>query len=264
MRLTLKLLFLFLVVTLAPYVYGAKIAIVIDDIGYKTSDQKLLDMDAQLTYAVLPHTPLGFKYAQAAAQKSRDVIIHLPMQANKNNRLLGPGALTAEMNKQQYQQTLLSALEDIPFAVGINNHMGSLLTRQEQPMAWTMELLQQHNMFFLDSKTTRHSKIEQVASKFGVDALERNVFLDHNRSRAAINWQFNRLIKLAKKRGSAIAIGHPYHETFQVLKRRLSQLQQQGVQLVPLSHLLPNETYFVDNSRQKSAEETNVSSNVAP
>ena len=59
------------------------------------------------------------------------------------------------MSKHEYQQTLLSAMEDIPFAVGINNHMGSLLTRMEEPMGWTMELLRQHNMFFLDSKTTQ-------------------------------------------------------------------------------------------------------------
>jgi len=249
---------------LAPFAYGAKIAIVIDDIGYKASDQKLLDMDAQLTYAVLPHTPMGFKYAQHAARKNRDVIIHLPMQANKHNRLLGPGALTSTMSKHQYQQTLLSALEDIPFAVGINNHMGSLLTRQEEPMAWTMELLQQHNMFFLDSKTTKHSKVEKVANKFGVNSLERNVFLDHNRSSAAIKWQFKRLLKLAKKQGSAIAIGHPYHETFQVLKQELSKLPEHGIELVPLSQLLPNDLYFVQDENNRTLEETNVSANVAP
>lgn len=226
-----------LLLTISP-AFAGKIAIVIDDIGYQYSDKKLLDMDAQLTYAVLPHTPMGFKYAQTAAQKNRDVIIHLPMQAESNNRLLGPGALTESMNKQEYQQTLLSALEDIPFAIGVNNHMGSLLTRLEQPMAWTMELLRQHNMFFLDSKTTRHSKIEEVANQFGVNSLNRNIFLDHHRSKKAINWQFNRLIRIAKKYGSAIAIGHPYPETYQVLQEKLSQLNDLGVELVPLSELL--------------------------
>jgi hypothetical protein len=228
-----------------------RVAIVIDDIGYKVSDRKLVELDAPLTYAVLPHTPLGFDYAQLAYNKKRDVIIHVPMQANANNRLLGPGALTQQMDKQEYQQTLLSAMEDIPFAVGMNNHMGSLLTRMEQPMEWTMELLRQHNMFFLDSKTTTKSKISEVASKFGVDSLDRNVFLDHHKNKAAIERQFNRMIAIAKRHGSAIAIGHPYQETFEVLKNKLPELEAMGIELVPLSSMLPNQNniYFAEQKR---------------
>ncbi|MDC2889470.1 divergent polysaccharide deacetylase family protein [Psychrosphaera algicola] len=67
-------------------------AIVIDDIGYKQSDRKLLELSGQLTYAVLPHTPLGYAYAKHASNNHRDVIIHLPMQANTHNELLGPGS----------------------------------------------------------------------------------------------------------------------------------------------------------------------------
>ena len=216
-----------------------KIAIVIDDIGYKRSDIKLLQMDAALTYAVLPHTPLGPDYAQLAAVKQRDVIIHLPMQASSNNRLLGPGALLTDMDKDQYQQTLLSALESIPYAIGVNNHMGSLLTQKEQPMAWTMELLRQHNMFFLDSKTTNQSKVEQVASEWGVSALNRNIFLDHYKDPSFIRKQLKRTIRIAQKYGTAIAIGHPYNETYEVLKEQLPMLKKHGVELVPLSSLLP-------------------------
>lgn len=216
-----------------------KIAIVIDDIGYKHFDLKLLQMDAPLTYAVLPHTPLGSKYAQLASTKQRDVIIHLPMQAFSNNRLLGPGALLTDMDKDKYQQTLLSALESVPYAIGVNNHMGSLLTQKEQPMAWTMELLRQHNMFFLDSKTTNQSKVEQVASEWGVSALNRNIFLDHHKDPEFIRKQLKRTIRIAQKYGTAIAIGHPYTETYQVLKEQLPELQKHGVELVPLSSLLP-------------------------
>lgn len=218
--------------------HAGQVAIVIDDIGYKQSDRKLLELSGQLTYAVLPHTPLGYAYAKHASNNHRDVIIHLPMQANTHNELLGPGALTQSMSKQLYQRTLLAALEDIPFAVGVNNHMGSLLTQQEKPMGWTMELLRQHNMFFLDSKTTKYSKIEKVAKEYGVSSLNRNIFLDHHRNKIAIERQFNKLIKIAKQHGSAIAIGHPYPETYQVLKSQLKRLEKEGIELVPLSTLL--------------------------
>lgn len=230
-----------IVVLLCAFSFNAtasKIAIVIDDIGYKQSDKNLIDMNEALTYAVLPHTPLGTKLAQQATLKNRDVIIHLPMQAHSDNRLLGPGALYSKMTKSEYQQTLVSAMEDLPFAIGVNNHMGSLLTQQSRPMSWTMEFLRQHNLFFLDSRTTKYSKVAQVADDFGVDTINRNVFLDHNRSPAAIRKQFYRLIKVAKRDGHAVAIGHPHPETYAVLKEQLPKLSSMGIELVPLSDLM--------------------------
>lgn len=217
---------------------NAQIAIVIDDIGYQASDQRLLDINAPLSYAVLPHTPFGYKYAQQASLNNRDVLIHLPMQADDNNHLLGSGALTKQMTKDEYQRTLLSAMEDIPFAIGINNHMGSLLTRLERPMRWTMELLQQHNMFFLDSKTTKHSKVADLAKQFGVTSLNRNIFLDHLRDRKHMEHQFQRLINIAQNHGSAIGIGHPYEETYALLKDKLPALTKLGIQIVPISTLI--------------------------
>lgn len=239
-------------------IHAAQIAIVIDDIGYQQSDVKLLNLDASLSYAVLPHTPLGYEYARYASSKNRDVLIHLPMQADANNHLLGIGALMNKMSKRVYQQTLISALEDIPFAIGINNHMGSLLTRLERPMGWTMELLRQHNMFFLDSKTTKHSKVEFVASQFGVNTLHRNIFLDHSRESKAMKWQFQRLINIAKQYGSAIAIGHPYPETYQLLKRELPKLKAMNIELVPISKLVkmqnPNARYIAKISSSEPEE----------
>lgn len=258
MRLFFLVLSLNFILFLSNNAAASKVAIVIDDIGYKHSDLKLLALDAPLTFAILPHTPMGYEYAYKAAKNQKEVLIHLPMQADDNNHLLGAGALLTKMDKLEYQRTLLSAMEDIPFAVGINNHMGSLLTRMEQPMAWTMELLRQHNMFFLDSKTTKQSKVSQVAQHYGVDSVERSVFLDNVREPKSIRWQFKRLIKLAKQNGHAVAIGHPYPETYQVLKQLLPQLRHLGIEVVPLSSLVEKNqsNWFVEqkNSNQKQRD----------
>jgi len=235
----------------------AKIAIVIDDIGYKASDQRMLNINAPLSFGILPHTPFGYEYAMQATKNNRDVIIHLPMQADRNNHLLGYGALTHKMTKQQYQQTIIAALEDIPFAVGINNHMGSLLTRLETPMTWTMEVLHQHNMFFLDSKTTEHSKVDVLANRFGVNSINRDIFLDHQRDAKHMEQQFNRLITVARKQGFAIGIGHPHKETVQLLQRKLPQLTELGIELVPVSELV------ADALARKSQAEEQIASHSA-
>lgn len=233
------------------FVHAAKIAIVIDDIGNQASDQQLLDLNANLTYAILPHTPFSSRFSQQAAKKNRDILIHLPMQADSKNSYLGPGALTLDMSKKELQKTLLEAMESVPYAIGINNHMGSLLTRSETQMQWTMELLRQHNMFFLDSKTTVYSKVESVADQYGVNALHRNIFLDNIRQESVMKFQFKRLIDIAQKYGSAIAIGHPYPETYKLLNDNLPLLSQMGVELVPLSKLLPM-TFAAEDSSTAS------------
>ncbi len=215
-----------------------RIAIIIDDIGYQKADLKLIDLPYPLTFAVLPHTPYGNKAAKHAFLQQKDIMLHMPMQAS-NGKAPGPGALTGEMNKQQVQQTLQDALADIPYAIGINNHMGSYYTELGEPMAWTMEYLRKRHLFFVDSLTTAKSQAGKYARQYGVTNLSRQVFLDNEQDEAAIARQFEILLRIARKRNSAIAIAHPYPETYNFLRKNLPKLQQQGVQLVSISQLLP-------------------------
>lgn len=217
---------------------NTRIAIIIDDIGYQKSDLKLIDLPFQLTYAVLPYTPYGAKAARQAFTQQKDVMLHMPMEAS-NGKTLGPGALTSDMSKQQILDTLQDALADIPYAIGINNHMGSFYTAQEQPMAWMMEYLSHRQLFFVDSLTTPNSTATKYASYYGVTSLSRHVFLDNVQTEAAIAKQFEQLLAIARKRQSAIAIGHPYPETYQFLRKNLPRLRQQGIELVSISALLP-------------------------
>lgn len=215
-----------------------RIAIIIDDIGYQRADLKMVELPHALTYAVLPHTPYGRQAARQASRSQKDVMLHMPMEATQQNAL-GPGALTQHMNRQQVQHTLQQALDDIPYAIGINNHMGSLFTALDQPMAWTMEYLQQRQLFFVDSLTTPQSTAKKYASQYGVTLLARHVFLDNELTDAALERQFKQLLQIARRHQVAIAIGHPYPETYRFLKRRLPQLEAEGIELVGISALLP-------------------------
>lgn len=215
-----------------------RIAIIIDDIGYQRSDLQMVALPHALTYAVLPHTPYGQQAARQASRTEKDVMLHMPMEASQQNAL-GPGALTRNMNRQQIQSSLEQALDDIPYAIGINNHMGSLFTALEQPMAWTMEYLQQRQLFFVDSLTTSQSTAKKYAEQYGVTLLTRHVFLDNELSDAALERQFKQLLQIARRHQVAIAIGHPYPETYRFLKRRLPELALEGVELVGISALLP-------------------------
>lgn len=216
------------------------VSVIIDDMGNQQAwGEAALTLPGQVTYAFLPHTPHAAALAERAHASGRQVMLHLPM-ASAEGRALGPGALMLHMNEREFKETLIRDLQAVPHAAGVNNHMGSLLTRHPGAMAWVMEGIraQSPGLFFVDSRTAPETVAQDVALEYGVPSTRRNVFLDNQRDPAAIRHQFRRLLALARREGSAVAIGHPYPETVAVLKELLPALERQGVRLVRASEMI--------------------------
>ncbi len=239
------LLLLSLLFSSLLYAQTAQVAIIIDDIGYRKSDVNALYLPGNISYAILPHTPYGKRLALQAKAKQNDVILHIPMEA-KNGKKLGPGALTSAMNESGIRTSLANAFAEIPFALGINNHMGSKLTELYQPMAWTMQFLRERNLMFVDSVTTNASQAEQVAKSFGVPSLHRHIFLDNKLEHSYIRGQFKQLIRDAKRYQTVVAIAHPHPETVRSLLKLLPLLEQNNIALVSISQLLTTKKVTVN------------------
>ncbi|MDZ7868105.1 MAG: divergent polysaccharide deacetylase family protein [Rheinheimera sp.] len=215
-----------------------QVAIIIDDIGYQKVDPDIIRLPYPLTVAVMPFTPNGHEMTALAGQHGKEIMLHMPMEAVAQNHLLGKGALRRPMNKQQVQQALHKALDSVPQAIGMNNHMGSLYTSLPEQMDWVMQVVAERQLYFIDSKTTGKSVVAALTHKHQVKSRSRDVFLDNDKSYKALDRQFNQLIHLAKQHGHAVAIGHPYPETYRYLKKNLPRLAQQGIKVVPASALL--------------------------
>ncbi len=216
------------------------ISIIIDDLGYTyTRDMRIANLPAPITCAILPHTPYGVEVAKKAHQHNKEIILHQPMQANEVRSDLGPGAVSLDMNATEFQRMIRDNLDSIPFAAGINNHMGSLLTRHPGHMAWLMEVLEQReNLFLVDSFTSNASVVSQIANEYWIPNIRRDIFLDNERDVEHITAQFNKLLTIARKNGYALAIGHPYPQTISVLEKLLPKLAEKGYHIVPVSTLL--------------------------
>lgn len=231
------LFFITLLSSLSCLANQARVAIIIDDIGYRKTDAQTLTLPGSITYAILPHTPFGKTIAEQAFQAQHDVILHIPMEAT-NGKKLGPGALTSHMDESQIRHALALAFEEIPFALGINNHMGSKLTQLYSPMVWTMRYLKDNNLIFIDSVTTEKSKARKLAKQFEVPNLGRHLFLDNELSAPYIEQQFNQLIEQAKKYKRIVAIAHPHPETISNLQKLIPTLQAHNIELVSISQLM--------------------------
>jgi len=219
------------------------IAIVLDDLGNNLArGNAALALPGKLTYAFLPQTPYAARLSRQAHATARESMVHLPMQS-LNDSALGPGGLTPDMDETELHHALMENLASVPFAVGINNHMGSGLTGNVQVMSRLMAMLvERGELYFLDSRTHDSTVAEQAARQAGVPTSRRDVFLDTQRDEVHISDQLNLLLVRAQQQGSAVGIGHPYPETLAVLARRLPELGALGVELVPLSRLIQRQS----------------------
>lgn len=216
---------------------AGKLSIVIDDFGYRpVEENKVLQMPAAISVAVLPNAPHAREMATKAHQGGHEVLIHLPM-APLSKQPLEKDTLTPEMSSEELARIVRDASGKVPFAVGLNNHMGSKMTSSLPGMQKVMQVLNQYNYYFLDSMTIGNSQSIPAAQGTHVKVLKRRVFLDDSQNESAIREQFTRAVKLAQRDGYAIAIGHPHPTTVRVLQQMLPSLPG-DITLVRPSQLL--------------------------
>jgi uncharacterized protein len=217
-----------------------RIAIIIDDLGYQVAaGHRAAALPGPVACAILPGTPGATQVAKAARDSGKEVLLHLPLQSVDHAGAAEPGSITLDTTREAFTDTFAAAMESVPFAVGVNGHRGSLLTRHPGHMSWLMEeILRAGGLYFVDSYTTHHSVALQIASEQGVPAIKRDVFLDSDPAPESVAQEFERLKALARERGLAVAIGHPYPDTLAFLERAIPGLVEEGIQLVPLRELI--------------------------
>ncbi|MEJ2633032.1 MAG: divergent polysaccharide deacetylase family protein [Acidihalobacter sp.] len=219
---------------------AAEVAIIIDDLGYEhLPSKRAVDLPGPVTLAFLPHTPYADVLAKRALREGKQIMLHLPMQSVAPHAL-GPGGLTLAMGRADFARTLRDDLASLPHVSGINNHMGSLLTQHPGDMDWLMkDIAGIGGLYFVDSRTTPNSVALDEARRMGVPATSRNIFLDAIPDDADfVRKQLRELIHIARRDGTAVAIGHPYPTTLDVLATAIPRLREEGIRLVPVSRII--------------------------
>lgn len=227
--------------TLANPVTANQLAIVIDDLGYSyKAGKRAIDLPGRITFAILPFAPNTQGLAEYAENKNKEVIIHLPMEAeNEQQNRVEEITLREHMSSIQYSIILGAALNSLKNAIGVSNHTGSLLTIKKASMRRLMSKLAQRKLYFLDSKTSNKSVAIQIAEEFNVSSVSRDFFLDNIKKEANMEAVFKRAIKLSRKTGEALIIGHPYISSLHFLESKLKNLPE-DIELVFASQLTTN------------------------
>lgn len=225
------------------------IAIVIDDVGLdRKRSARAADLPAEVTLAFLPYSPDIWIQAKTAQAKGHQLIVHMPMEADRITADPGPDALETEISPLILRARILSNLSAFEGYAGVNNHMGSKFTRDRDGLRILMSELKNRGLFFLDSRTVPGSQGETIAREAGVPATHRDVFIDHYEDAAKVAYYLGQIEKVARRAGSVVAIGHPKDVTLEALEKWLPGLEEKGFRLATLGEVME-----LRKSRQKPA-----------
>lgn len=217
-----------------------RVGIIIDDIGVREAiDRLFFQLPVQVTFSVLPFGPSSVETAELAHRRGHEVMLHQPMEPlDTANHDPGFGKLTLSMTTQQVRAVVERNLAAVPHVKGMNNHMGSAFTRNASRVQAAILPLKKRGLFFVDSVTIGDSVAYQVAKRNGVPSVARNLFLDYKPDLETIRRQVDLLGRIATAQGSAIAIGHPFQNTYLALKEGIPKLLAQGIEVVPVAELV--------------------------
>ena len=216
-----------------------RIALIIDDIGRTLYQaRQFLDLRIPITFAILPRLHWTHTLAEDIHAQGHEIMLHQPMEPYETRIDPGPGALYVGDAMRKIDRIMEENISDVPFAKGVNNHMGSRFTSCEKEMNEVLQVIKSKDFFFVDSLTTNRSAAYSTAKKLEVSTARRHVFLDNRLEVSVILSQLQRLKDIAVKNKHAIGIGHPFPETAKAIERFSGTLKNSGINLVYISQVL--------------------------
>lgn len=212
----------------SPGIEKPRLALVIDDLGYGAPElvTRLCAQPVPFSLAVLPYLEYSKESAEIAHETGKEVLLHLPMEPMGYpgpHKDPGPGAVFYDLPEKEIRTRVRKALHEISHCKGVNNHMGSRITPDRRRMVWILQEIKAFRCYFLDSRTEKDSVASELAVELKIPTVQRNVFLDDDKSLAEMEKQWERALDIAHKEGQVVVIAHMYPETVEALEKLISK-----------------------------------------
>ncbi len=209
-----------------------------DDFGRSLAEiEKVEALGIPVSFAVLPFESRTAEVVARLAARGHEILCHLPMEAEGGENP-GRDAILEGQGAAEMAALTGRALDAVPGAVGVNNHMGSRITSDAAAMRAILAVVGRRGLFFLDSRTTPESRAYDVARALDLASARRDVFLDPDADAATVRAEFARLLETARERGAAIGIAHPRPVTLAALAPAIAAAKREGWEFVPVSYLV--------------------------
>ncbi len=207
-----------------------KIVIIIDDVTSKAQISLVNKIPFPVTMSFLPPTKKHINSAKIT-KNIPIYMIHLPLEAS-TRAYEEENTLYINDSLETIDKRINSLKKLYPKAKYINNHTGSKFTANKTSMNKLLKTLKKYNYIFVDSRTTAKTATAYYAQKYNLKYFSRNIFLDNKREKRYIQKQLQKAVRIAKRDGYSIAIGHPHTITLKTLAQSKNLLKGLDVVLV--------------------------------
>ena len=216
------------------------IAIIIDDFGYRNDhiSNGFLELPAKLTYAIIPGHDHSQLFSKKAYDAGYEIIVHLPMENIGKTYGEEEYVLMSYFQDDEIKSRINNAFDNLPEAIGLNNHQGSRGTADSRVMTLLAGVIKDKKKFFIDSRTTSNSLANSTMRRYNVPTNQRDVFLDNDLDEEKIKTQLYKLADVSERKGIAIGIGHVKPQTLNALKNEIPVLKQKGFRFEFVSRLV--------------------------
>jgi len=216
--------------------HSGEIVLILDDVGFDHQPiEQAMKIDPNVNFSILPNGAEAEAFAATLHENGFELLCHLPMEPIDYPRQQpGRNAILMSMSDEEITAKTRLNVESVPYARGVNNHMGSRATLDSRVMRDVLTALPK-DLYFIDSRTSEHSIAGRMAHEMNIRTASRNVFLDDIQTESAVKKQVALLSAIAQQRGLAIGIGHPHPVTIRVLNEMAPELRAKGLRFVRAS-----------------------------
>ena len=218
-----------------------KICLIIDDFGYSENDltRDFLSLDNDFTISIIPGHKYSEDIAHLASKYGFETIVHMPLEPfNWDGETEKKYQLTSKMNFDEVFLRVENAFNEIPSAVGMNNHQGSKASENLQLLKNLARSLKVLDKYFIDSYTSTDSRAFITMRQHGVKTDVRQLFLDHEENPDSVRNKINQLIQMAGKMDIVVGIGHVKLVTYNILKEEIPRLKKEGYEFLNASEIV--------------------------
>lgn len=221
----------------APKPVAGSIVLIMDDFGFDGQPiERAMRLDPDINFSILPNATRAADFAQRLHDAGFEILVHLPMEP-LGKASPGRNAILTSMSDEEIARLVEENVRAVPYARGMNNHMGSRATADRRVMSTVLRALPE-GMYFVDSRTGDRSVAEKMAREMSIRTVARHVFLDDIRTPAAVRQQLAVLAEMAGERGYAVGIGHPHQVTLDVLAEEIPRLRERGFRFLRASAIV--------------------------
>jgi polysaccharide deacetylase 2 family uncharacterized protein YibQ len=208
-----------------------ELVLIIDDVSQPRQLAAIRKLPFPVTPSIFPPSQMS-RHTPELTRGLKHYMVHFPLQSGSKKMNRFEKTLFVNDDPEKMQKRVAEIRRLFPTARFVNNHTGSVFTSDYRAMYRLYGLLKKEGFVFIDSRTSGRSKVRKIAAEYHMPYLGRDIFLDNVQTPQAVRAQLKRAVRLAKKRGYAIAIGHPHPVTLGVLKQAAPLLK--GVKTVYL------------------------------